>query len=364
MHKLIIANTYYQLIFSIQLKKTLFKNDDVTVLVSDHSKNADIIEKRMEALSVFDNVFFVKTIELLRSSKKFLKIRQFTDVCFKRKNIFSSVILKDINNLFFDEMVLYNIERDSVAIYSFLSAYNKSIKLSRFEEGILSYNNSVQKIVTPKRRIMDFVRMIQGKPQFTKAGTNFYCFYPELYKGELLPVKVPLIDSNSETVDVIRKVFNVNLSENDYKEKYIFFTSVLDFEGEHPIGEYELVCRIAEIVGKENMLVKIHPRDRRTIYSDNGFKVDKNSSIPWEAIQLTGNFDDKVFLTATSGSVLSGSFMSSDSPRTYYLYELCKIDGNTIAEESRKSIVELLNNESIKSLFSNIKVIKSLEELK
>ena len=250
MHKLIIANTYYQLIFSIQLKKTLFKNDDVTVLVSDHSKNADIIEKRMEALSVFDNVFFVKTIELLRSSKKFLKIRQFTDVCFKRKNIFSSVILKDINNLFFDEMVLYNIERDSVAIYSFLSAYNKSIKLSRFEEGILSYNNSVQKIVTPKRRIMDFVRMIQGKPQFTKAGTNFYCFYPELYKGELLPVKVPLIDSNSETVDVIRKVFNVNLSENDYKEKYIFFTSVLDFEGEHPIGEYELVCRIAEIVGK------------------------------------------------------------------------------------------------------------------
>lgn len=364
MRRLIIANTYYQLIFSVQMKMTLFRNDDVTILISDHSNGAEKIEKIIAGLKLFNNSYHIKTRELLRERNWFLELKHFIDMSFKNKSKYSSPLLKELSDLFFDEIVVYNVGRDSIAFFYSLSKYNKNIKLSRYEEGILSYNNTIQRIANPKRVLIDFVRMLQKKPQFTKSGENFYCFYPELYKGELSPVKVPLIDDNSETVDIIRRVFNVNLSENDYKEKYIFFTSVMDFEGEHPIGEYELVCRIAEIVGKENMLIKIHPRDRRNIYSDNGFKVDKNSSIPWEAIQLTGNFGDKVFLTATSGSVLSGSFMSSDAPETFYLYELCQVDGNTIAEESRKSIVELLNNESIKSLFSNIKVIKSLEELK
>lgn len=364
MRRLIIANTYYQLIFSVQMKMTLFRNDDVTILISDHSNGAEKIEKIIAGLKLFNNSYHIKTRELLRERNWFLELKHFIDMSFKNKSKYSSPLLKELSDLFFDEIVVYNVGRDSIAFFYSLSKYNKNIKLSRYEEGILSYNNTIQRIANPKRVLIDFVRMLQKKPQFTKSGENFYCFYPELYKGELSPVKVPLIGNNSETTYIIKKVFNVNLSENDYKEKYIFFTSVYDFEGEHPVGEFELVCKIADLVGKDNMLIKIHPRDRRTIYADNGFKVDKNSNIPWEAIQLTGSFKDKVFLTATSGSVLSGSFMSSDSPRTYYLYELCKIDGNTIAEESRKSIVDLLSNKKTKTIFSNVKIAESLEDIK
>lgn len=65
--------------------------------------------------------------------------------------------------------------------------------------------------------------------------------------------------------------------------------------------------------------VKTHPRDSRTIYKDHGFNVDVNSSIPWEAIQLSGDFSDKVFLTINSGSVLSGSTMSEKPVKTFYM---------------------------------------------
>lgn len=77
------------------------------------------------------------------------------------------------------------------------------------------------------------------------------------------------------------------------------------------------MLKVANLVGKDNLLIKIHPRDLRTIYSDNGFNVDKNSLIPWEAIQLSSDFSDKVFLTINSGSVLSGSTMSEKPVKTF-----------------------------------------------
>ena len=363
MSKLIIANTYYQILFALQLRNTLFNSDRVTLLISDHSNGTEAICERLNKLKVFDEVHFIKTIELLRESESFNSIKQFCSVCFGFKNKYSPVFLNNVSILSFDELIAYNIGRDTVALYSDLSKYNKHLSLSRYEEGILSYNNTIQKFYTPKRKIMDFVRAVQGKPQFTKSGKSFYCFYSELYKGELKPIKVPLISDTPETVEIIKSIFNIKNVENSYHEKYIFFTSVMDFEGEHPIGEYELVCKVADLVGKENLLIKTHPRDKRTIYIDNGFKVDKNSNIPWEAIQLSGDFSDKVFLTATSGSVLSGSFMSSKPPETFYLYKLCQIDGNTVAEESRKSISELLNSESVKKIFSRVIIAESIEDI-
>lgn len=363
MSVLIVANTYYQIIFAIQLKMTLMKEDQVILLISDHSNGSDIVSSQINNIGVFYESKYIKSHRLLYDVNPIAKCKQIFGICLKNSNVFSSEYLKDVSNFYLDEIISYNAMRDLVALYFHLSKYNKSVCLSRYEEGILSYNNTIQRIATPRRKIMDFVRRLQGKPEFTKAGKNFYCFYPELYKGELIPVKVPLISDTPETVEIIKKVFDVNLTEDDYREKYIFFTSVYDFEGEHPIGEYELVCKIADKVGKENLLIKTHPRDKRTIYTDNGFKVDRNSNTPWEAIQLSGDFSDKVFLTATSGSVLSGSFMSSTPPKTFYLYKLCQIDGNKTAEESRRNITELLSDKSVKSIFSRVKIAESIEDI-
>ena len=136
-----------------------------------------------------------------------------------------------------------------------------------------------------------------------------------------------------------------------------------DFEGGEPIGEYQLVEKIAELVGKDNILIKIHPRDLRSVYSDNGFKVDRNSNIPWEAIQLSGDFSDKVFLTATSGSVLAGSFMAERAVKTYFLCDLCNLDQNPSAQNSVINIKELLENESLKAVLNSVHIAKQIEDI-
>ncbi len=147
---------------------------------------------------------------------------------------------------------------------------------------------SVEILFTQTRTLIGKLRKIIGKPVIENSFLNFYCFYPQIYKGYLKPVEVPMIQLNSEICVALRKVFELDDKKLSYKYKYIFFTSVYDFEGGKPVGEYELVCKIADIVGKDNLLIKTHPRDTRTLYVDNGFNVDENSSVPWEAIQLSG----------------------------------------------------------------------------
>ena len=123
------------------------------------------------------------------------------------------------------------------------------------------------------------------------------------------------------------------------------------------------MCKIADLVGKDNLLVKTHPRDLRTIYNDNGFNVDKNSSMPWEAVQLGGDFSNHIFLTVNSGSVLAGSFMSEKPVRTFYMYKLCNIEGNSTCQKNAKDIEALLTNENMKEILSKVSIANRLEEI-
>ena len=120
---------------------------------------------------------------------------------------------------------------------------------------------------------------------------------------------------------------------------------------------------IASIIGKENMMIKTHPRDTRTIYADNGYKVDINSDVPWEAIQLAGDFSDHVFLSTTSCSVLAGSLMSIKPISTIYLFKLCNLEGNRLAKRTVECIVDVLSSAELQNSLSGVKVIDTIEDM-
>ena len=120
---------------------------------------------------------------------------------------------------------------------------------------------------------------------------------------------------------------------------------------------------MASLVGKNNLLIKIHPRDYRTIYADHGFNVDENSAVPWEAIQLAGDFSEKIFLTVNSGSVLAGSFMSKKPVRTFYMYKLCNINENVSCKKNARDIENLLKNEDMKAILQKVNVAEKLEDI-
>ncbi len=58
---LIFANTHYQIILAIQMKLTIFSEDDVTLAISNHSGHADTVCERLQRRAVFQNCVFVES---------------------------------------------------------------------------------------------------------------------------------------------------------------------------------------------------------------------------------------------------------------------------------------------------------------
>lgn len=357
---LIIAHTYYQLILVIQMRLTIFNGAEVVLLFSDYSKGSVKICSRINDMKIFNQICHIEMQDILHNRGWMKKIKNVFDIGLFNFNSFTAE-LKDIKNLYFDEFICYNYRIDTYGLYSILSNINPRIKMSFMEEGILSYNTEIEN--TMARKIIRVLRHLRNKKALEDSIGNAYCFYPELYRGTFDVFGISNILPGNPCASVLCKLFGLDNLLTNYKQKYIFFTSVYDFEGGEPIHEHELVCKITNIIGKENLMIKVHPRDTRGIYEKEGFIVDENSSIPWEAIQLSRDFSDKVFMTVTSGSVLAGSFMAEKPIKTYYMYKLCDISGNYGAQKTSQDIYNLLNNESIKSVLEKVKIVDSIEEI-
>ncbi len=357
---LMIANTYYQLIIAVRLSSTLFCSDSVDIILSNHSNGMKEIVENVKESGVFNCVVFVETKGNVENRNIIERMKDFIEISFCRKNRYCQY-LKDIDNKIYDELISFNQQIDLYGIYSYLSYFNCQIVVSQFEEGIISYSKRYAN--SKGRKCIDLIRRLQHKRSLKSVFKNFYCFYPQLYDGELYAVQVPAIKIDSECSGALRKIFSVIPEKLNYHQKYIFFSTTFDFEGGAPIGELELALSIANLVGIDNMLVKIHPRDTRNIYKKHGFTVDENSNIPWEVIQLSMDFSDKVFLTTTSNSVLAGSFMSEKKVRTCFLYKLCKIKDNKIATRVSNNIDELASNNTIMDILEKVTIIEKIEDI-
>ena len=361
---LFVCNTYYQLIMAINMRITLFKNDKATLLLSNHSKNADVIVQNLKKLQVFDKTEYIKTKNIDYGNRnKLNNLYDYLKLIFgKNKEI------KDlVSDRKYNKFLYFNQNLSSNLIFNILAQANKYIEACQFEEGILSYpnieGNNLRDLKFGRTKLWCTLRRIFSKPVLIKSTKKVYCLYPDLYFGKLLVEKIPSIKTDSELTNILKKVFNVDIDKKSYKEKYIYFSSICDFEGGKPIGEFELIKNIAHLVGKDNLLIKIHPRDVRDIYKKEGLKIAQASSIPWEVIQLLYDFEDKVFLTATSSSVLMSAAITGKSTKAFYLYKLCNIKNNYIAENTVFSLEMYLKNFESNKIFSNIIIAKNIEEI-
>lgn len=93
-----------------------------------------------------------------------------------------------------------------------------------------------------------------------------------------------------------------------------------------------------------------------------GLKVDENSSVPFEAIQINNDFSDKILITTLSGSVLNFNSVLEEVPIAYYGYKLCTLERNTLASHYKGIIEQYINDTDLG--LRNIKILESIEELR
>lgn len=309
--KLIICNTYSQLIIAIQMKLTIFKEANVDLWVSDHSKNVDKILGPLVEQSIFASVEYIREKEFVYNRGKFKCLLDSMEYSFGGKKL---KIKK------YDEIIFYSLSLRLYSIADYYSSISHDVIWSRMEEGLFSYETD---FVSGKRiKLTRKLRKFSGRAEIANNIKNYYCFFPALKennRGWNL-IKIPsLRDTYDEITTIFKNIFNINENDLEFRTKYIYFASSSDIDG-NSYGETELVIKIAESVGKDKIIVKMHPRDDRTVYQDYGINVMESSWIPWEVIQLIGKFEKIVFLTVDSGAFITISALMSRCGKGIFLY--------------------------------------------
>lgn len=377
---LIYANTYMQVINAIQIKRKLYPIDNVDLIISDHSVGA-----RQVALNLKDENRLFRRVKFV--STHFFEFEQglfadIADVLFV-----SSIGHKKYKSLCWDDNMRYDIlfyYNTDIMLYPIFDAIHKapSFICIRFEEGITSYQSMLTKGISPRMKLTDRLRRILGKKLIYDTEKGLCCYYtqilrqmamenksikPNFYKDknkiyEKDLVAIPFLSrSDKNLLLILNRVFDYHTSQENYSQRYIYFATSSDIDG-HGLGEVELVLKIAELVGKENLLVKMHPRDPRNVYEERGIVVSRESKIPWEVVQLNHDFSKHVFLSLSSGSVMCATAMLGDSVLTWYLWD-CVERSNKWLERNKKNVHDALcalwENDTCK----NIHVAKRLEDI-
>lgn len=343
MKTLFFCNTNYQLLVAMQIAVSF--NKDCSVIITNEIKNSDELLPRIKDTNLFESVSIFDVKSLAQSLRMIRKcIMGFAP--------------RDIREYTFDEFVGFNMDIPSHMVFAYFYNKNKNIIVNKMEEGLMSLN-------TPESScgVLDFsykVRKVMGRKNLKEIISGFYCFLPQANKTNVLSIQIPLINQNSKIKGYLNDVFCKD-SSFAYEEKYIFLSCIYDIEGGEPIGELELAKQIADRVGKENLLIKVHPRDNKDKYINAGLKVDENSVVPFEVIQINNDFSDKVLITTLSGSVLNFNPVLENVPKCYYGYNLCQLENNPLALHYKKILEDYLKNEKLG--LRNIKVLERIEEL-
>lgn len=353
MKRLFICNTYYQLISALQLRLTSFKNDTVDLYLSDHSVNAYNVYNRLKELNVFNNVSFIRTWHN--------KLR-FKDICSVFMRGFGIVGKAGFD--FYDEIIFYNLGMEQLLIADFYEKHDHTTVWTKLDEGVLSYETPfVEKKYKRGKgvRAALTLRRWTGRLDVPTAVKKYYCFFPDLKEtnGDWQLIAIPPI---TEKITELKRILNYifDYTPERYSQKYIYFASSSDIDN-NPYGETEFVFKLAEKVGRENLLVKMHPRDKRSVYKDNGISVMENSFTPWEVIQLNFPAQDKVLLTITSASFLNMSIHFNQEAVGYYLYnDIQSIDPSFL--KGKEKIKNILNKLHALGMADNISE-KSLQDL-
>ena len=344
---------------AIQLKLTSFREDEVQVVLSDHSRNTDVVAEKLNHENLFADVTFAET-KSLDYSRGFFKILLFSLQCVFGHNK-KLKFVERLQNI--DGFMYFNESLSSQIAYAYLIRKNPNMVCSRFEEGIASYYNEIPiKPVGKRTKIIYHGLHAIGLKTLSESSNTFYCFYPKMYTGRMTPVAVkPLSTDDEFLAALLKRIFSISEEKLHYTQKYIYFASSIDSDNGISI-EFDLVQKLAGILGKENILIKKHPRDWRTVYEDSGYIVDGNSAIPWEALQCCINLSDKVLISTFSSSVLSGSMMLEGGVETWILYNLCK-DNSSIIKSARLPLEKAIDNMKRNNKLSKIKTIKSFGDI-
>ena len=338
---LFCCETGYQLFNAINLRISVANDAPADVILAEQTDFSQILDNLKNA-NIFDHVVRPNSreySELFWAADLETQILWYQNPSkliptFPTKYVYSDFFIP-IDHIYWQLLYYHQLNRGIKARIHF------------FEEGLRAY--TMDFITTEKNRkfVLDHYR----DHSFANSIVDFYLYEPELYsndnfEGELK--NLPKIHSRESAIaKSILKVFPVPELP---KEKFIFFEE--SYIGDKRLAnDFELFEQIVSVVGRDNIIVKRHPRNKIDRFSMRGYKVMDNWTTPWEASLLNNDVKDHIFVTVSSTASLTPMLLFDEDVKSIHLLNIFKGDSPLLADPGFKACylktLELCNRQTI-----------------
>lgn len=320
---LFVCNTLLQLINAILIKNSFMQDNYVDIMLTDYTKGMDEISIRLREEEFFNNVYYFEGRNYLRGHGKMHYFQCIADLYLTNSRGIKKELDKIGVTMDYDRFFYYN----NIFINWFLSDLNRKQKkdFSQYmmEEGVLGYNKYLFKQpIDWKLARLTALRKKMHKGYLQDDIKAYYCLYPEIIDHPLKSkcIKIPQL-ADKKIISLLCRIFSYNTNDYPIDEKIIYFAANTDYDG-GSIHEERVVEKVVSMVGKENVIVKMHPRDTRDIYEKMGIKVYRGKSVPWEIMAIANDYSDKVFMTLSSSALITANVFKNEAVNAFFLYPL------------------------------------------
>lgn len=330
MNIIAVCNTPLQLICALNLKRNRYINDTFDIIISDHMPNSRFIAESSNKFKIFDSALYAETFMLCRGKEQFFSdgMKGKYQRLFCREKLLNKII--DIHKKY-DVMLFNNFDLFNRLLYQVLYKKNKALKAYIIEDGYSSYfaqgwewEKAYRKSLGVKSQVK---KAVFGEIELAANLNGQFVYSPELvqWKAPFERLAIPKISlSDKAFLTQLNQLFGYDKMEDRYDTPIIFFEESFRKEG-YDIGDIELVEAIADIVGKENIMIKRHPRNDDNTFEQKGYKVNKNTVIPWEVIIMNNpDLQKKILVTICSGAAATPYTMFNMSINSVILLKLMK----------------------------------------
>lgn len=323
---LIESDSLIQFIIATHLRTTVFRDDTVDLIMYDSMPNAKKIYENIRATNIFRNCYLVTSVlavghtKLNKKEKAEKGLRWLEMLAFPGKGTRRIVTLDRYdydcfvfcaNGIFIDG--LYNVCKKA----------NRQIQCIRYEGSLTSYLHDHENQKGKLRGTFErMVKCVSGKADLAKDVSKYYFFEPDLiqfshnYHIEKLE-KITTMEASVKAV--LNDIFEFIPEENKVEEAVVAFEdgNLFYMNNEEEISLYS---EAAEICGKENFVVKLHPRRQTNRFEAKS--ITANQSIaPWEIYLLNQDMSGKTLITSASGSVFTSLLYFGMDVRVIMVYK-------------------------------------------
>lgn len=309
---LVTCCTPYQLLVAAQVLATYYPQDQADLIVTDQMSGSRKIWEVAKGCGGFGRVYYLeeKRLNGLARGENLKNILR--GALAPDKLLESFLHLEGV----YDVFLFSNVSLMNQYLIQGMKKKNPHLEWMLFEDGASTYSLQVGGLLLSSSWK---VRMQLCQVQKLKG---IYLFHPETlaWKAPCPVYKLPG-EYAPETLKLLNEIFQYDKLPDRYDRPVLFFEESYPCDGVD-IGDVALLDRIAAMVGKENIFVKIHPRNRENRFAQAGYATNTDTAMPWELIVLNSSFERTLFLTVGSSAATNPWCVFGIPAKAVFLSEL------------------------------------------